>query len=147
MLATKLVHAVGCFLLVGTASAQITITAGDIPQVIGDSFRYKYLNSPAATIDNGPAGGPHTWTFDTSSYVGLVYTTYVVDKAVTPFAARFPDANRTTGESRAGGVSLFDYFRVDAGAMLVEGTGNDDNGFLKAFVYNPPPIDIRLPAT
>ncbi len=40
MLVTKLVLAASCCLLLGTAGAQITITAGDIPQVIGDSFQY-----------------------------------------------------------------------------------------------------------
>ncbi len=133
--------------MVGTAGAQITITAGDIPQVIGDSFTYDYLNQTDAMVDNGSSGGPQTWTFDTSSYVGALYTTSVVNKVTTPFAAQFADANRATTEPRGGGIILFGYFKIDAGAMVVEGIGNYDNGILKAFVYNPPPIDIRLPAT
>ncbi len=143
----RLVLAAGLCLLVGPARAQITITAGDIPQVIGDSFIYDYLNQTDATVNNGSPGGPHTWTFDTATYVGALYTTSVVNKASTPFAAQFPDANRATMEPRGGGVVLYDYFKIDAGAMLVEGTGNYDNGILKAFIFNPPTTEIRLPAT
>ncbi|MBM3331190.1 hypothetical protein FJY68_04970 [candidate division WOR-3 bacterium] len=145
MSAVRLVLAVGCCLLAGVASAQITITAGDVPQTIGDSSKYKYL-AHDDTVDNGSPGGPHTWTFDTSSYVGYVLTMTYVSKESTPFAARFPDANIATREPR-GTYTLYVFNKLDTGSLLECGFAADFGGGSMVRVNVPPAINVDFPAT
>ncbi len=134
-----------CCLLAGVAAAQVTIEQGDVPQTIGDSTRYKYVQS-WATVDNGSPGGPQTWTFDTSTYIGYVLTQTIVDKASTPFADRFPDANLAAMEPR-GPYTLYIYNKLDADALLECGFGAffGTSGIARANV--PPAVILDLPAT
>jgi hypothetical protein len=141
----RLVFAAGCCLLAGMASAQITIEAGDVPQTIGDSCRYKYVGN-SGTVDNGSPGGPNTWTFDTSTYVGYVLTSTCVDKATTPFADRFPEANLVTSEPR-GQYTLFVYDKLQADGLLECGFGAQFGGGGMARVNVPFAMNIPLPAT
>jgi hypothetical protein len=136
---------VACCLLAGAALAQVTITEGDVPRTLGDSTRYKYVQS-WATVDNGPAGGPHTWTFDTSTYIGYVLTQTIVDRASTPFAERFPDANLAAMEPR-GAYTLYVYNRLDPDALQEHGFGAyfGTSGIARANV--PPAMVLDLPAT
>jgi len=135
----------GCCLLAGFAFAQITIEAGDVPRTIGDSFQNKYVQTEA-TVNVGSPGGPHTWTFDTSTYVGYVLTTTIVDKASTPFADRFPDANLATREPR-GQYTLYVYNQVvpeelrECGYGVYLGPG----GIVRVNV--PPAVNVPFPAT
>jgi hypothetical protein len=145
MSAVKLALAAGCLLLTGIAGAQITIESGDVPQTIGDSCRYKYVAN-SATVDNGLPGGPHTWTFDTASYVGYVLTTTIVDKATTPFAASFPDANLATREPR-GAYTLFVYDKVQTDGLLELGYGADFGGGGKVWKELPSVVNVQFPAT
>jgi hypothetical protein len=142
--ATRLVLIV-CFCLLGLASAQITVEMGDIPRAIGDSFQYKYVQGNA-TVDNGSTGGPHTWTFDTSTYVGYVLTTEVVDKASTPFAALFPDANSSSKENR-GVYILYTHSVLSADAMLDCGYGAYFGSGGIVGVNVPPAVHIDFPMT
>ncbi len=134
-----------CCLLVAAVSAQITIEAGDVPMTVGDSCRFKYVASEA-TVDNGTEGGPQTWTFDTSTYVGYVLTTTIVDKATTPFASRFPDANLATCEPR-GPYTLYVYDKVDADAMLEYGYAAQFGSGGKVWAEVPWVVHVDLPAT
>jgi hypothetical protein len=145
MFGLRLMLAVGCCLLASMASAQITIQAGDVPQTVGDSCRYKYVAN-SGTVDNGSPGGPHTWTFDTASYVGYVLTTTCVDKATTPFADRFPEANLVTSEPR-GQYTLFVYDKLQADGLLECGFGAQFGGGGMVQVNVPFAINVPLPAT
>jgi len=127
------------------ASAQITIEAVDIPQTVGDSCQYKYCASEA-TVNNGEAGGPHTWTFDTSAYAGYVLTTTIVDVTTSPFLDRFPGANLCTAEPR-GQYTLYVYNSVQSLGFLECGYGAWFGGSGKAWVNNPPATNLPLPAT
>lgn len=139
----KPVFAGCCLLLCSSALAQITIEAGDLPQTIGDSSRYKYLQHEA-TVDVGPSGGPHTWTFDTSTYVGYVLTTTFVDKATTPFADLFPDANIATMEPR-GSYTLYVYNRLSPDKLEECGYGLHFGGGGKAGLNVPFSLGLKLP--
>lgn len=134
-----------CCLLAGAASAQVTINQGDVPQSIGDSTSYKYVQN-SATVNNGSTGGPQTWTFDTSTYIGYVLTQTIVDKASTPFADRFPDANLAAKEPR-GSYTLFTYNRLDADAVLECGYGVQFGMGGIVRVNAPPAVQLDLPAT
>jgi len=139
------VLAAGLSLLAGAASAQITIEAGDVPTTIGDSCKYKYVQGEA-TVSNGSPGGPQTWTFDTSTYVGYVLTTTIVDKATTPFADRFPDANLATREPR-GPYTLYVYNKVAADGLYECGYGLQFGGGTKVIADVPPAKNVAFPAT
>ncbi|MCX6843402.1 MAG: T9SS type A sorting domain-containing protein [candidate division WOR-3 bacterium] len=134
-----------CLLLCAAAGAQITITEGDIPTTIGDSFAFK-ICFDSTTVSVGPTGGPHVWTFDTAAFSGMVVGSEIVDKDSTPLGARFPDANITIQQA-SGPYKFWAYRKLDADQMLDVGAGMANADTLIGYAYSPPGVNLDLPLT
>jgi len=146
MVVTRFFAAACCYLALATGvGAQITIEASEVPQTVGDSFRFKY-NQGTSTVDVGQPGGPHTWVFDTASYTGYVLTTTHVDPDSTPFPAVFPDAGIAMREPR-GPMTLYVFRGLDTGQVTDYGFGAETEDTAFARVFSPPGVHIDLPAT
>ncbi len=142
---TKSVLTACCLLLGATASAQITITEDDVPRALGDSLLYKHVAN-STTVDVGAAGGPHTWTFDTSTYVGYVLWATNVDKATAPMNERFPDANLVIAQI-LGPYGFYGYRKLDADKLLDLGMVQQNAETVIGSVYTPPAVNLDLPCT
>jgi len=147
MFASKSVLSVCCCLLLcAVAGAQITITESDISTTIGDSVVFKTLVTGSTTVDVGPSGGPHVWTFDTAAFSGLVLVSELVDKATAPLGARFPDANIAIQQvygPYGNWVfrSLGDSQMLDLGAVMTNATET------LGVRYGTPGVNLDLPLT
>ncbi|MBN2464711.1 hypothetical protein JXD38_03685, partial [candidate division WOR-3 bacterium] len=132
-------------LLLATAQAQITLTSTDIPTHLNDTFLYK-RNSGVATVNVGSSGGPHAWTFDTSTFVGARQYQTVVDKNTTPFGPLFPAANvayATEGESTL--INAYTFFQLSPSEFDCEGMGLEFTDTLLDRVYEPHQVTMPLP--
>jgi hypothetical protein len=131
--------------LAATANAQITYSRNDEPHTVGDSFMYKYC-TVLSPINVGEPGGPQTWEFDTSTYVGELTNLVVVALSSTPFEAEFPTANIVHRGHAAGsqGYSLaFQEITDDVYTRL--GTGLVQPDTSTCCVYNPTQLVYTLP--
>ncbi len=147
-MSVKVIAAICGLVLFGSvAMAQITLDQSEVPSQVGDTFWYKY-NSDTANVTPGAAGGPHTWVFDTSLYAGQVEDMRIVDKAGTPFAADFPDANVCYSQDGPG-VMMYYYHGLFPTEYRSYGQGWQifipDTSF--AQVYHPTCLTLPLPAT
>jgi hypothetical protein len=140
------VLAISCLVLCATAGAQITLTENNIPRTIGDSFQFKTLITGSADVNVGSTGGPHTWTFDTASFPGMVVTMEIVDKATSPMGARFPDAN-VVAQQVYGPYGYWVYRKLDADQQLDLGMAMSNPDTLIGFRYDPAGVNIDLPFT
>lgn len=139
--------AVSLILLMGTAQAQITITRADIPSHVNDTFLYK-RNNGVATVNVGSAGGPKTWTFDTSTFIGWVKYQAVVDKNTTPFGSLFPTANVTYAtQGDTSWLNAYTFFLVSASEFDCLGMGLQFTDTLQHDIYQPAEQAAPLPMT
>ena len=144
-LVRPLAVATGLCLIVTLASGQITIGRADIPETIGDSFVYKYTTSQA-TISVGLPGGPQTWDFDTSTYVGALTNMVVADIASTPFQAEFPTANLVHRGAAPGSSDYSLVFQeLNDDAMVRLGQGSVSSETATCIVYDPAMLANPLP--
>lgn len=132
--------------LLAPAPAQLTIGRGDVAQTVGDSFTYKY-NTQLAPVSVGNPGGPHTWVFDTSAYVGTLQSLTLVTAGSTPFESLFPDANviwriRTIGEPEY----TTNFYNLSDTAQLGIGLGVVTAETATVFRWEPPDRILALPA-
>ena len=145
MFGTRSLLAVCCLMLWATAAAQITIEMGDIPQAVGDTFVVKAARS-GATVNVGNPGGPQTWTFDTSSFVGDLRVSSIIDKGSTPFGKWFPDADFVAAEPM-GPFTMYIYDKLTTDDLKGLGYGLDGGSQTRVGVAVPPSILLDLPAT
>ncbi len=145
MFGTKSLLVVCCLMLCATAAAQITIEMGDLPHTVGDTFIIKNARS-GAIVNVGNTGGPQTWTFDTSSYVGDLRVSSIVDKGSTPFGKWFPDADFVAVEPM-GPFVMYIYDKLTAGELLGLGYGLDGGSLIRVGLADPSAIVLDLPAT
>lgn len=135
-----------CLVLCSAALAQITINAGDVPQTFGHEFHYKSAGREGATVNVGPPGGPQTWTFDTSTYVGSPRLITGVDPSGTPFGDRFPAASYATSDPM-GPFTMYVYQKITPDEVLGLGYGLDGGSQTRVGVAVPPALQLDLPAT
>lgn len=135
-----------CLFLCAVAGAQITITENDISATIGDSVQFKVLVMDSTTVNVGSSGGPHVWTFDTAAFSGMVVGSEIVDKATTPFGARFPDANITI-QQVFGPYGIWIYRNLSDSQLLNLGMGITSPGETLGARYETPEVNLELPLT
>jgi len=126
------------------ASAQISIDHTEIPQMVGDSFWYKY-NEDISDVDVGQTGGPHTWVFDTALYLGWVDDRSIVDKGTTPFAGAFPAANQCYYENAHDSAELYFYHGLTSTEYRMYGEGWVGAETSYARIYNPSCLSMAFP--
>jgi hypothetical protein len=147
MLVSKSALSVCCSLLLcAVAGAQITISESDISTTIGDSVLFKTLLTGSTTVDVGPSGGPHAWTFDTAAFSGMVVVNEIVDKATAPLSVRFPDANITI-QQVYGPYGYWIYRKLDADQMLDLGMAMTNPAETMGVRYETPGVNLDLPLT
>lgn len=134
-----------CLVLAVPAPAQITIQMADVPGTVGDTFIVKNASSDV-TVNVGNTGGPQTWTFDTSSYVGDLRVSSIVDKGSTPFAAWFPEADFVAAEPM-GPFVMYIYDKLTAGELLGLGYGLDGGSQTRVGIAVPQSVLLDLPMT
>jgi hypothetical protein len=135
----------GLALALVAGQAQIIYSRADVPEAIGDSFVYKYTTT-LAPITVGAPGGPQTWDFDTSTYVGELTNMIVVDIAATPFQGVFPTANLVHCGAPPGWPNrslVFHELSDDALVRIGQGTWTPET--TTSVVYDPDHLVHPLP--
>jgi hypothetical protein len=134
-------------LLAVPAAAQITITSSEIPHQVGDTLYHKY-NVGTATVQVGTMGGPWTWTFDTSTFVGGLRYVALVNKDLTPFGALFPDAGYATWVvSDTVSLVMVNFWLMEQSELNLLGMGWVEPDTTYAVRFNPTYEDLSLPMT
>jgi len=134
-------------LLALPAAAQVTITSSEIPHQIGDTLYQKY-NVGTATVQVGNPGGPHTWTFDTSAFVGRLRYAALVNKDQTPFGALFPDAGYATWVvSDTVSLVMVNFWLMEQSELELLGMGWVETDSMYAVRDTPAYHDLSLPMT
>jgi hypothetical protein len=122
--------------LAGPATAQISITSGDILKPEGYSMSIESALGPL-TVNNGSPGGPGMWDF-TALELPNYSESEVVNVAGTPFASDFPTANYclfTSSQGRQDGS--YSYMSVTSSMWTFLGVGFEQPETSFVQKYNP----------
>ncbi|MCG3155850.1 MAG: hypothetical protein DKINENOH_02458 [bacterium] len=107
------------------ASAQITITSGDLLGLIGKSQAFDYDTTGSVIVNVGVAGANQTWDFRNIVLQADRVINQFVSPQATPFAGQYPQANlaqKTTMPSEPG-VEYYLYLQVAAANLQTLGSG------------------------
>ncbi len=107
------------------ASAQITITSGDLLGLIGKSQAFDYDTTGSVSVNVGAAGANQTWDFRNIVLQADRVINQFASPQATPFAAQYPQANlaqKTTMPSQPG-VEYYLYLQVAAANLQTLGSG------------------------
>jgi len=129
---------------VGQLSAQITLTAADMPKP-ADKFvnGYDTLPSSVTRLHPGASGANAVWNFST---LPLSYrdTNAVVTVASTPYAAAFPMA---TAADSVYGTPGYSYFIDSTNFFSIAGAVESVMGNMATVVFKPAFLQLKFPAT
>ena len=131
-------------LFAGRASAQITLTAADMPQP-GEKFvnGYDTLGSSVLTLSPGAHGAGVTWNFG-SLPLSYTDTNAILTVASTAYAASFPSATvadsiyGTPGENYL--IDSTNFFSIAGAVQSVQGN-------MTTAVFKPAFLQLNFPAT
>lgn len=131
-------------LLVQPASAQITITAADMP-VNGDTLRYSYSNPLTTTVDYTQTGANMSWDFsaeipvaqDVDTYKSAAQVNITYAATISPTAYGFKVADSLPG-APIPVTDVYNFFNKKTGPnrFVIEGFGAVITGFPTPVTYS-----------
>jgi len=142
------------FCLIGTTSAQITISSNEWPSAFGTEWHYSVSEDTMGVgipVNLGTTGGPQTWTFSQAMFPsGEAQTITLVDPTTTPYTSSFPTADHawhTTGLFAGVTINTYSYGQLTSNEWLSLGYAGNYGGFSVLEDNIPDDVLLVFPAT